>query len=180
MTLYMQLYISSFRVTPHLHGLGRAKKWDPCQANWEVEAEVVSNSRNKIHHSGDHLLAHPQLTPICHMEGCPKRRAPCFGQLGGWKSSILFTCCRQENTTFSPHFHTTWGLPLRPFPVRHMNSLTISQTEGGGGIHNLLLTKGEGIRYPQNLAGIICWMAPFAVPLVGNILATVTKPSLRS
>ena len=29
------------------------------------------------------------------------------------KNGVLFTFCRQENATFSPHFHTTWGPPFR-------------------------------------------------------------------
>ena len=34
-----------------------------------------------------------------------------------WANScILFTFCRQENTTFSPHFHRTWGPMLRASP----------------------------------------------------------------
>ena len=29
------------------------------------------------------------------------------------KRCFLFTYCRQESATFSPHFHTTWGPPFR-------------------------------------------------------------------
>ena len=42
------------------------------------------------------------------------------GPLGGpqdlWNSvvCVLFTYCRQANTLFSLHFHTTWGQPFRP------------------------------------------------------------------
>ena len=61
----------------------------------------------------------------------------------------MFTICRQENATFSPHFHATCGPPFRAslyYTPQYLNS-------GAGGISGIFLHDRHADDPPKHLLG---------------------------